>query len=120
MLQQIQFHVHEDEEQQQLIEQELAQVIRVNYRLSIGAFQRFIPSLAKLVEDNEASVSTLLCNKFGELNIINYNTGQVLYGEHPENEVLSHYKAYQARSVSIELPVKKVQSTSALIILGLG
>lgn len=120
MLQQIQFHVHEDEEQQQKIEQELARVIRDNYRLSIGALQRFIPSLAKLVEDNEASVSTLLCNKFGELNIINYNTGQVLYGEHPETEVLSHYKAYQARSISTELPGEKVTANSALIILGLG
>ena len=74
MLQQIQFHVHEDERQQQNIERALAQEIRENYRLSISAFERFIPTLADLIKKHDSSVSTLLCNKFGELNIINYNT----------------------------------------------
>lgn len=120
MLQQIQFHVHENEEHQQELERSLAQKIRENYRLSFGAFQRFIPSLAALVEDNNTSISTLLCNKFGELNVVNYNTGQVLYGEHPTAEVHNHYKAYRARSISIDLPGAEVQPVTAMIVMGLG
>jgi hypothetical protein len=120
MLQQIQFHVHEDERQQQNIERALAQEIRENYRLSIRAFERFIPTLADLIKKHDSSVSTLLCNKFGELNIINYNTGQVLYGEHPKQEVLSHYNAYIARTNPISLSSDNEQSVPAMVVMGLG
>ena len=120
MLQQIQFHVHEDERQQQNIERALAQEIRENYRLSISAFERFIPTLADLIKKHDSSVSTLLCNKFGELNIINYNTGLVLYGEHPKQEVLSHYNAYIARTAPISLSSDNEQSVPAMIVMGLG
>lgn len=120
MLQQIQFHVHEDERQQQNIERALAQEIRDNYRLSISAFERFIPTLADLIKKHDSSVSTLLCNKFGELNIINYNTGQVLYGEHPKQEVLSHYNAYIARTAPISLSSDNEKSVSAMVVMGLG
>jgi hypothetical protein len=120
MLQQIQFHVHEDERQQKNIERALAQEIRDNYRLSISAFERFIPTLADLIKKHDSSVSTLLCNKFGELNIINYNTGQVLYGEHPKQEVLSHYNAYIARTAPISLSSDNEKSVSAMVVMGLG
>lgn len=120
MLNQIQFHIHEDEKKQQDIERALAQEIRDNYRLSIGAFERFIPSLADLIKKHDSSVSTLLCNKFGELNIINYNTGQVLYGEHPKQEIFSHYNAYKVRMTPILLSRDNEQSVSAMVVMGLG
>ena len=91
MLQQIQFHVHEDEQTQQQIEKTMALQIRENYRHSIGAIERYIPPLAELAKKTDTAVSTLLCNKYSELNIVNYNSGQVLYGMHPKAEVLTHF-----------------------------
>jgi len=120
MLQQIQFHVHENEEQQQLIEQSLALTIRENYRRSIGALERYIPTLAELVRTSEASVSTLLCNKYSELNIVNYNTGQVLYGMHPKEEVLLHYSEYLSRVKPLLISKAHKERENVLVCLGLG
>ena len=120
MLQQIQFHVHEDERQQQNIERALAQEIRDNYRLSLGALERYIPTLARLVTNADATVSTLLCNKHAELNIVNYNSGQVLYGKHPKSEVLTHYREYMSCASKIELQQHNEKSNEALVCFGLG
>lgn len=123
MLQQIQFHVHEDEQTQQDIERALAQQISDNYRLSFGAFERFIPTLADVVKKRDASVSTLLCNKHKELNIVNFNSGQVLYGAHPKQEVLSHLDSYLSRFSPVELSAtnfEKPKMMEAIVCLGLG
>ena len=120
MLQQIQFHIHEDEVRQQEIERSLAATISENYRLSVGALERFIPSLADLITKHEASVSTLLCNKHSELNIVNYNSGQVLYGMHPQSEVLAHFSEYMKHASQLIAPPNKEAFIDALVCLGLG
>ncbi|MFZ8170812.1 6-hydroxymethylpterin diphosphokinase MptE-like protein [Alteromonas macleodii] len=120
MLQQIQFHVHEDEQTQQQIEHSMALEIRENYRLSMGALERFIPSLAELAKKADATVSTLLCNKYAELNIVNYNSGQVLYGMHPKAEVLTHFHKYMSAPPKLEINVSNNSSSEALVCFGLG
>lgn len=123
MLQQIQFHVHEDEQTQQQIEKCLAAEIRETYRLSVGAFERYIPTLAKLAKDTGSSFSTLLCNKNSELNIVNYNSGQVLYGLNPRDEILSHFDSYLSQFPLIEIEntsSSKRSHVDAIVCLGLG
>lgn len=123
MLNQIQFHIHEDEKKQQDIERALAQEIRDNYRLSIGAFERFMPSLAELVKTCNSAVSTLLCNKYAEINIVNYNSGQVVYGMHPKQEVLFHLDSYIAHFSPVKIPLTTSTTEEyieAVICLGLG
>ena len=120
MLNQIQFHIHEDEQRQQEIEHSLALEIRENYRLSLGALERFIPSLAELVKTSNSAVSTLLCNKYAEFNIVNYNSGQVLYGMHPKVEVQAHLTSYLLKSPIISLPKKGDSEDSVFVSLGLG
>lgn len=120
MLQQIQFHVHEDEQTQQQIEQSMALQIRDNYRQSIGALERFIPSLVELAKKTDSTVSTLLCNKYSELNIVNYNSGQVLYGMHPKAEVLAHFHEYMSTAPKLEINPSDRSSSEALVCLGLG
>ncbi|APD89129.1 hypothetical protein BM524_04495 [Alteromonas mediterranea] len=120
MLQQIQFHIHEDEQEQRRIEKSLALRIKENYRLSMEGLERYIPTLANLVKSSDTSVSTLLCNKFSELNIVNFNRGQVLYGMHPENEVLAHLNAYLSISPTILLPNQGGSNVSAFVSFGLG
>ena len=120
MLQQIQFHVHEDEQTQQQIEKTMALQIRENYRHSIGAIERYIPPLAELAKKTDSAVSTLLCNKYSELNIVNYNSGQVLYGMHPKAEVLTHFCEYMSKAPKIEIQSSDVNSSEALVCFGLG
>ena len=120
MLQQIQFHIHEDEQEQQRIEKELAFDIRENYRLSVGAFERYIPSLVEVINKPESSINTIFCNKSHELNIVNYNSGQVLYGEQPRKEVIAHLKSYLSRAPVIPLSKSKGPDSSVFVSLGLG
>lgn len=120
MLQQIQFHIHQEEERQLEIERALAPAMRENYRLSIGALERYIPSLAELARGNESAKSTLLCNKYEELNIVNYSSGQVLYGMHPKNEVASHFEYYVNHGPEFSVKPDSLPGSNGLIILGLG
>lgn len=120
MLQQIQFHVHDDEQTQQQIEHSMALEIRENYRQSVGVLERFIPSLAELVKSTNSNVSTLLCNKYSELNIVNYNSGQVLYGLHPKAEALAHFHEYMSKPLKLEVQPCDDSSSEALVCFGLG
>ncbi|MDO6568451.1 DUF115 domain-containing protein [Alteromonas sp. 1_MG-2023] len=120
MLQQIQYHIHKDEAKQQKVEQDLAFTIKENYRLSIGALDRYIPSLTKLVRENESKISTLLCNKSGELNIVNYNSGQVLYGMHPEREIIEHFNDYLSKPSTLNFTNEVADPSSVIVNFGLG
>lgn len=120
MLQQIQFHICENEDKQTEIEHALAPKISENYRESLGAFERYIPTLAKIAKDVDSQVFTLLCNKHSELNIINFKSGQAVYGMHPKKEVSEHLNQYLSLTQPIELPTVDYKKERAIVCLGLG
>ena len=118
MLNQIQLHLYEDEEKQLEVEEKFSKGIHTRQRNAIEAFRRYIPSLLSTLTSHNGKTSTVFCNKHGDVNIIDYLSGQVVYGEFPSLEVAEHLQ----RSA----PDKSVISFSedhlhnAIIVLGLG
>ncbi|MDO6536541.1 motility associated factor glycosyltransferase family protein [Alteromonas stellipolaris] len=121
MLNQIQFHIDEDEQKQQNIEQEVAKSIQRRHHEGVEAFRRQIPSLLKFFVNQEATSSTIMCNRFGELNIVDIQTGQVLYGISPKEEVSGHLRAYLNDRLDVSVEESGVTTaTDTLVVLGLG
>lgn len=120
MLNQIQLHVHEDEGTQREIEARVAKDIRQCYHESVEAIKRHIPSLLPVIAESKTSNFTVMCNKEGELNLVNLLSGQVLYGVHPENEVVSHVAAELLAAQPIWMTDAHAQKPKTLVILGLG
>ena len=120
MLNQIQLHIHSDEAEQQKVEVEAAVEIRRRHREGIDAFRRNIPSLLSCISNEATTNSTILCNKFGEINIVNVSSGQVLYGLHPVEEVCEHFRQAMVLAEPVYLVDDRLREPDVLVILGLG
>lgn len=120
MLNQIQLHIHEDEEQQLAVEKKTAHALRLRYHENVEAFRRHIPSLLSLVKTEKTTNSTLLCNKYGELNIVNVTTGQVLYSLSPSTDVSEEVSQALEEMTPVYFEPDKKQEPDVLVIFGLG
>ena len=122
MLNKIQFHIDENEQRQQQIEMEAAKLIQRRHHDGIEAFKRNIPTLLPSLMSNRSRSATVFCNKLGHINIIDYLTGNVLYGLNPEQESKKHIDNALSRAPIIDISVEKanLQSAELLVVLGLG
>jgi hypothetical protein len=87
MLKNIRLHIEKDEEKQHELEQKLAKSVLACQSKNINSFARNIPSLLPLVQHPIMQNHSLFCNKFGEINIVDYGIGRTLYGFHPQAEI---------------------------------
>lgn len=87
MLKYIQLHIDADEDAQRAMEEKISPEIQRLNRENVNAFQRYMPSVYEYIKAPAEVASSVLCNKFGELNIVDYQTGRVVYGFHPRQEV---------------------------------
>ncbi|MDP2597875.1 motility associated factor glycosyltransferase family protein [Alteromonas stellipolaris] len=122
MLNKIQFHIHENEQEQQQIEEEVAKLIQQRHHHGVEAFKRYIPNLLTSLSSNRTRSATVFCNKLGNINIIDYRTGNVLYGLHPEQESKEHIISAISRApiINISDDNENLDSAELLVILGLG
>ncbi|WOI36651.1 6-hydroxymethylpterin diphosphokinase MptE-like protein [Alteromonas sp. CI.11.F.A3] len=122
MLNKIQFHIDENEQKQQQIEMEAAKLIQRRNHEGVEAFKRYIPNLLPSLTSNRSRSATVFCNRLGNINIIDYLSGNVLYGLNPEQESKNHIKEAISRSSIIDVSGGGVclQSADLLVILGLG
>lgn len=111
MLKNIRLHIEKDETRQAELEAKLAtHIARISHE-NMNAFQRHIPSLVSYFEETNPNIS-LFCNKFGELNIVDYGSGRTLYGLHPEQEIISHTQAFCQHPAYLDFcAVQAAQST---------
>ena len=132
----IRIHLHADEEIQKSIEAENAEALIKTYKKGLQTLKINMPQLAFLVENERSSNISVFCNKFGELNIIDYGAGQAFYGLHPEQEVCSHVDSWAShaakkysltsppspdKSAQLEnAPLVKGDTIDTLVCLGLG
>ncbi|MBT80942.1 MAG: hypothetical protein CL587_11200 [Alteromonadaceae bacterium] len=132
----IRIHLHADEEIQKSIEAENAETLIKTYKKGLQTLKINMPQLASLVENERSSNISVFCNKFGELNIIDYGAGQAFYGLHPEQEVCSHvdsWASHAAKKYSLKsppspdksarlenAPLVKGDTIDTLVSLGLG
>lgn len=94
MLKDIRLHIEQDEEKQSEIEATLAADIKRIHARNIQAFSYHIPSLLELVQHVQTSNAALICNKFGEKNIVDYGNGRTLYGLNPIQEIDKQYQEF--------------------------
>ena len=118
MLNQIQLHIHENEEKQLEVEERFSKEIHSRQKNGIEAFRRYIPSLLPTLTRHNSKTSTVFCNKHGEVNIIDYLSGQVVYGEFPALEVAEHLKRSEPEANTIFFSNDHLHN--AIIVLGLG
>ncbi|QJR81824.1 motility associated factor glycosyltransferase family protein [Alteromonas pelagimontana] len=103
MLKNIHLHVDSDEFRQHALEQQAAKEIDQRQRENLNAIQRYMPNIRNyLLADKSSSVS-VLCNKHGELNIVDYQSGRVLYGEHPYEEAQEQVRYFAEYPLRVEL-----------------
>ncbi|RDV25042.1 DUF115 domain-containing protein [Alteromonas aestuariivivens] len=102
MLQNIQLHLHLDETTQRGIEQGVAERLSRMERDNLAAFRQNIPSVLSQIGGQNESWS-IMCNKHSELNIVDYSTGRVLYGLHPEQEVAAQVRQFAAAPLTVAL-----------------
>lgn len=87
MLKNIRLHIEKDEEKQHELEQKLATTILACQNKNINSFARNIPSLLPVIQHPIMQNHSLFCNKYGEINIVDYGIGRTLYGFHPQAEI---------------------------------
>ncbi|MBC3765026.1 6-hydroxymethylpterin diphosphokinase MptE-like protein [Neptunicella marina] len=87
MLKNIRLHLEKDESKQAELEQQQSDKIQQTFMRSLRAFRQYIPSVLPYIKDIKTQNMALICNKFGETNIVDYGIGRTFYGLHPEQEV---------------------------------
>tara|TARA_R110001583_G_scaffold131271_1_gene282994 strand:+ start:4376 stop:7900 length:3525 start_codon:yes stop_codon:yes gene_type:complete len=112
MLKNIRLHVEKDEEKQALLEEKLATTILSTHHENINSFTRNIPSLLPLVQSPKLQSHSLFCNKFGEINIVDYGVGRTLYNFHPQQEISEQVKQFIKHPPYISLSKKTLEPAS--------
>ncbi|MCC5853789.1 MAG: motility associated factor glycosyltransferase family protein [Alkalimonas sp.] len=87
MLKYINYQLQDDSELQEQLERNAASQINKTLSANMAAFRHYIPSVIEIVEQNQVQQYSLFCNKHEALNIVDFATGRVLYGEHPKEEI---------------------------------
>ena len=81
MLKAIKFYLLDDEDKQTSLEVESAYAIKKNKEKSLIAFKRVMPAIfTQLIRARSTSTSVFV-NKDKELDIVDFNSGKVFYGE---------------------------------------
>tara|TARA_R110002167_G_scaffold31464_15_gene103260 strand:+ start:1398 stop:4919 length:3522 start_codon:yes stop_codon:yes gene_type:complete len=107
MLKNIRLHLEKDEEKQKKLEASLAQSILETHHKNINSFARNIPSLSSLIKQPQLQNYSLFCNKFGEINIVDYGVGRTLYGFHPKQEIQQQVDSFNAHGPCFSLQTQK-------------
>lgn len=94
MLKYINFHLMDDEVDQQLLEKKISPLINRNIRHNIDAFSQHIPSLVSILQEHSPQRHSLFCNKVGQLNVVDFATGRVLYGADPQAEIAAEVDSF--------------------------
>jgi hypothetical protein len=87
MLKNIRLHLEKDEEKQKQLEASLAINILETHHKNVNSFARNIPTLLPLIKNPNLQNYSLFCNKYGDINIVDYGVGRTLYGFHPKQEI---------------------------------
>lgn len=94
MLKAIKFYLLDDEEQQTSLEVESAYAIKKNKEKSLIAFKRVMPVICAQLMQSRSTSTSVFVNKDKELDIVDFNSGKVLYGDHVTENIHKHVDAF--------------------------
>ncbi|MBE1302171.1 MAG: hypothetical protein GJ680_19965 [Alteromonadaceae bacterium] len=133
MINDIRIHLHENDEAQLALEKESVELIHNRHSSSVNAFNRRMPSVASTLSSIATRNISIFCNFNKEFNIVDYGTGKVFYGLHPQDEVICHVQSWAEKPVYVNIKPdvdrneeaepddKRLNKTlNTLIVLGLG
>ena len=109
MLKNIRLHLDKDEQKQHEIDENFAKSILQIKNANLNSFTRNISSLLPILEASHLENHSLICNKFGEANIVDYGLGRTLYGFHPKAEVQQQVYFFEQHAPYISLDGKQKQ-----------
>ena len=94
MLKAIKFYLLDDEDKQTSLEVESAYAIKKNKEKSLIAFKRVMPAIfTQLIRARSTSTSVFV-NKDKELDIVDFNSGKVFYGEQVTASIHQHVDSF--------------------------
>ncbi len=121
------YRVFTDNTEQSQLEARYAPVLHKQLQQNMQAFRQHIPAIAGLLHNYQAQRYSLLCDKAGYLNIVDFSVGQVFYPDEPvaaaSQEVLQFIR--QAPVVHMSAPDSDTLTTlpasvDVIVMLGLG
>lgn len=125
----IQLFLDKDEELQSRIESQMAPVLSRNLELSLLAFRRTMPSIHTLLNKARQQKSSVYLNADGEFDVVDYGSGNVLYGDKINQSVQrsveqflsapTHFK-FEPETHNSQLDVNATNDTLVVMGLGLG
>ena len=106
MLKYINYQLDPDDAVQAQLEQDISTQINQRFRSNIAAFSQHIPSVVSMLEQHAIQQYSVFCTRSGELNIVDFATGRVWYGESPFDEVADEVIRFcqQAPFIDINQP----------------
>lgn len=103
MIKAIQYHLADCPEYQAKLERDSAAALNQRKARNQIAFQTMMPNLAVVFTEEITDELGLFCNKYGELNLVNQSSGQVVYGLHPRTESEADIQAFIQQAPHIKL-----------------
>ncbi|WP_417704958.1 6-hydroxymethylpterin diphosphokinase MptE-like protein [Rheinheimera aquimaris] len=121
------YRVFTDSAEQQKLESRFAPILHQQLQHNLQAFRQHIPAIADLLRGYQSQRYSLLCEKAGYLNIVDFSVGQVLYPDDPFVAAKREVDAFLQRAPLIYLsePVSEPyqplsDDTEVVVMLGLG
>ncbi len=103
MLKNITFHIDQDDSKQKQLEENVSPALESTFRRNIKAFDTFVPSLIPVIEKFRNQNKSVICNKLGEINIVDFGLGRVLYGLNPKVEIKRQYELFIRHPLLVDL-----------------
>lgn len=108
------YQLSTDETIQAELEQAVAPLLLERYQQNLQAFRQYIPSINSLLQNHNSQQYSVLCNKFAELNIVDFAVGQMFYQSHPQQEVAEDVQQYYRSAPFIWLDNHQASNVAAL------
>lgn len=103
MLKNIHLHVAGEESRQHEVEQQAADFMASRRRQNINALKRYMPNLLQYLQAPSQTSVSLLCNKHGEINLVDYQSGRVFYSEFPQAEAARQVEQFAQTPLYVPL-----------------
>ena len=121
------YRVFTDSAEQQQLESRFAPILHQQLQHNLQAFRQYIPAIADLLRGYQSQRYSLLCEKAGYLNIVDFSVGQVLYPDEPLAAAKQEVSDFIRRAPLIYLsePVSEPyqplpDNVDVVVMLGLG
>lgn len=121
------YQLNTDDKAQTELELAVAPLLLERYQQNLQAFRQYIPGITSLLQNHRPQQYSVLCNKFAELNIVDFAVGQTFYRNYPRQEIAQDVQQFYHLAPLIWLDNQQTssfeplpQQIELLVMFGLG